>query len=100
MAVYCNDECKESATCDFCMWVKREERMGKNGQIIIGEPIGCNLHLEQEINKSCEDFWCYLSKDKLINAGKLAQRILHLVPINYKWFIHEITKEIQKEVDL
>lgn len=100
MAVYCNNECKESAACDFCIWAKREEWMAKNGQTIIGEPISCNLHLDREVNKDCEDFWCYLSEDKKISAGKLAQRILHLAPLNYKWFIHEIAKEVQKEVDL
>lgn len=102
MVVYCSDDCKEFPCCDFCIWAKHEE-WDEDGRHIFGGPIGCNLHLDeehQEIADSCgccEDYWCFRAKDKLINAGKLAESILHYAPLNYKWFIHEIDKAVQKD---
>ena len=61
--ILCNNYC--TPCCDFCIYAKRNMYLDYDGNPIYGEPIGCELHDDEEhelIAVSCgycDDFHCF-----------------------------------------
>ena len=61
--ILCKNYC--SPCCDFCLYVKRNMHQDDDGYIINGEPIGCELHDDEEHELVavscgyCDDFHCF-----------------------------------------
>ena len=54
--ILCEHDCKPH--CDFCYYSIHDFFKTNNGRIIKGEPIGCQLHTEEEYPAYCDDFYC------------------------------------------
>ena len=71
----CSEEC---IPCwDYCKYVAHEVIEFENDKVV-GEPIFCKLHLDEEHRQlarrcsCCEDFWC-MNADKFIIAVDFAK---------------------------
>lgn len=63
--ILCNDCCEPC--CDFCLHAIHEE-FTIDGELVIGGPIACNIHNDEEHNDIaescgyCDDFHCFKAK--------------------------------------
>lgn len=64
----CSKSCLPN--CDSCLYAIHECWLDeKTREIVVGWPIGCNLHIEkyyQELAESCsycKDFYCFQARD-------------------------------------